>query len=380
MTADIASHFGAISAGVSSVSQPQPPTWQQIIGDLLAGHDLSASQSSWAMDETMRGRATPVLLSAFLIALRAKGVSVAEMRALSDTMLAHAEPFPAAPQVRALDIVGTGGDGFHTVNLSTMAAIVAAGAGAAVVKHGNRAASSLAGSADVLEAIGVRLDLDPTGVSEVARRCGITFCFAAAFHPSMRHAGPTRRELGVPTAFNYLGPLTNPAQPTYSAVGVGAASMAPVIAGVFADRKKSAVVFRGEDGLDEVTPATTTRVWWVEGGHITKLMADPRRVGFELSPIDLLRGQDAGYNAAVLRDVCAGQLGPIRDAVVLNAGMALALALRAEGSDEATPVRDDAALHEHWTRGIQAARESIDSGRAERVLQDWVAATAELAG
>ncbi len=371
-----------MSAGTGTEVHDAPggvdPTWQEVISHLLSGRDLSMEQSAWAMNETMQGKSTPVLLTGFLVALRAKGVSVPEMTALSETMLAHALPFPAAPEVRALDIVGTGGDGFHTVNVSTMAAIVAAGAGATVVKHGNRAASSLAGSADVLEAVGVRLDLTPPEVSDIALRCGITFCFAAAFHPSMRHAGPTRRELGVPTAFNFLGPLTNPAQPTYSAVGVGAEAMAPVLAGVFAERAKSAVIFRGDDGLDEVTPATTTSLWWVHGGEVTTLTADPRRVGFQLSAVQHLRGQDAAHNADVLRSVCGGQGGPIRDAVLLNAGLALALVEAGEG--RVPNIRDESDLHERWADGIDAARTSIDTGRADEVLKAWVAATSEVAG
>lgn len=373
------SSAAAADSGVARSPDDVVMTWQSVVGDLLAGRDLSEEQSGWAMNETMLGRATPVMLTAFLVALRAKGVNVAEMRALSDTMLAHAQPFPAAPQVKALDIVGTGGDLLNTVNISTMSAIVAAGAGVTVVKHGNRAASSLSGSADVLEAIGVRLDLDPDAVSDVALRCGITFCFAAAFHPSMRHAGPIRRELGVPTAFNFLGPLTNPAQPTYSAVGVSAQSMAPVLAGVFAQRGKSAAVFRGDDGLDEVTPATTTSLWWVEGGQITPLTADPRQVGFDYSAVDHLQGRDAQYNAEVLRSVCDGQAGPVRDAVLLNAGLALALSSDRD-QPAPTPVRSEADLHQRWAAGIETARDSIDGGAAQRVLHAWVAATADVSG
>ncbi|MGB5952336.1 MAG: anthranilate phosphoribosyltransferase, partial [Ornithinimicrobium sp.] len=215
-------------------------------------------------------------------------------------------------------------------------------------------------------------------VSDVALQCGITFCFAAAFHPSMRHAGPTRRELGIPTVFNFLGPLTNPAQPAYSAVGVSARSMAPVLAGVFAERGKSAVVFTGDDGLDEVTPATTTSAWWVEGGQVTPLTADPRQVGFELSGVEHLQGGDAQYNAEVLRDVCSGQTGPVRDAVLLNAGLALALS-GTSGEQELAAVENEADLHQRWASGIQAARDSIDTGAAQRVLQAWVRATAEVA-
>ncbi len=327
------------------------------------------------MDETMAGRATPATLAAFLVALRAKGESVEEMRALSDMMLEHAVPFEKAENVRALDIVGTGGDGSHSVNISTMSAIVAAGAGVTVVKHGNRAASSSSGSADVLEALGVRLDLSPERVAQVAHQCGITFCFAQAFHPSMRHAGPTRREIGVPTAFNFLGPLTNPAQPTYSAVGVGDAVMAPIMAGVFADRGKQAVVFRGDDGLDEVTPFTTTSLWWVADGVAAPFVLDPRRVGFDFAPAGALRGQDAAFNADIVRSVCGGQAGPIRDAVLLNAGIAMALV----GDDPSGGVRqapvDEEHLHERWAVGIRAAEGAIDGGEATAKLDLWVRAT-----
>lgn len=347
-------------------------TWPALITDLLAGDDLNAPQTAWAMDEAMSGRAAPAVLAGFLVALRAKGETVGEMMALSDQMLVHAVPFARADHVQALDIVGTGGDGTHTVNISTMAAIVAAGSGVTVVKHGNRAASSLSGSADVLEAIGVRLDLGPERVAEVAHECGITFCFAQTFHPSMRHAGPTRRELGVPTAFNFLGPLTNPAQPTYSAVGVGATHMAPILAGVFASRGKQAIVVRGDDGIDEVSPATTSTAWWVTRGEVTPFTLDPRRVGFDFASVAALRGGDAVFNADVLHAVCRGESGAALDAVLLNAGIALALV--AEGPDGAAPADDD-EMHARWSQGIEMARASIEQGQATRILEAWIAAT-----
>ena len=347
-------------------------TWPALITDLLAGDDLSAPQMAWAMDEAMAGRAAPAVLAGFLVALRAKGETVGEMKALSDQMLAHAVPFERADHVQALDIVGTGGDGTHTVNISTMSAIVAAGSGVTVVKHGNRAASSLSGSADVLEAIGVRLDLGPSRVAQVAHECGITFCFAQMFHPSMRHAGPTRRELGVPTAFNFLGPLTNPAQPTYSAVGVGAAHMAPILAGVFASRGKQAIVLRGDDGIDEISPATTSTTWWVTRGEVTPFELDPRRVGFDFTSVAALRGGDASFNAEVLHAVCRGERGAALDAVLLNAGIALALV--AGGPDGAAPADDD-EMHARWSQGIETARASIEQGQATRILEAWIAAT-----
>ncbi|MGB7449932.1 MAG: anthranilate phosphoribosyltransferase [Ornithinimicrobium sp.] len=345
-------------------------TWAEVIEDLLAGQDVDPGQVCWVMDQAMEGQAPPAAFAGFLVALRAKGESISEMRAMSESMLAHAEPF-AAPELAAhgLDIVGTGGDGFGTVNISTMASLVAAGAGSVVLKHGNRAASSLTGSADVLESLGVAVDLDPGQIAQVARQCGITFCFARTFHPAMRHVGPVRAAMGIRTAFNFLGPLTNPAQPRFSAVGVGSSTMAPIMAGVFAERGRQAVIFRGDDGLDEVTPQTTTSTWWVTPSGVVSLSLDPRRVGFPFSPVQALRGADADANASVARGVCAGDPGPVRDAVVLNAGLALALqAGAAEGA-----LQGD--VHEQWARGIERAQASIDDGRAQARLQSWAQAT-----
>ena len=300
------------------------------------------------------------------MALRAKGETVGEMRGLADTMLAHASRIEVAG--RTLDIVGTGGDRAHTVNISTMAALVAAASGVRVVKHGNRAASSSSGSADVLEALGINLTLSASDVAAVAEQAGITFCFAQHFHPAMRHAAAARRDLGIRTAFNFLGPLTNPAQPTYAAVGVADARMAPLIAGVFAGRGKDAVVFRGDDGLDELTISTTSRVWWVRNGAVREYCLDPGWVGLELHPVETLRGADAAYNAQVVRDVFAGTVGPVRDAVVLNAGVALALTVPDRGERQGDFT---AALQ----CGMDRARTAIDDGSATSVLQRWATAT-----
>ena len=270
----------------------------------------------------------------------------------------------------SIDIVGTGGDRMHSVNISTMASIVVAATGLRVVKHGNRAASSSSGSADVLEALGVSLTLAPEQVAAVAQEAGITFCFANAFHPSMRHAAVARRDLGVGTAFNALGPLTNPGQPTYAAVGVADARIAPLIAGVFAGRGRAAAVFRGDDGLDELTLATTSTVWWVRDGDVTELSLDPSDLGLELSPVEALRGGDAAHNAQVVRDLLAGEVGPVRDAVVLNAGMALATA-SGLGDDVSS-----AALTRAVDEGMRRARAAIDDGSAARLLERWVSATA----
>ena len=298
------------------------PSWPDLLTALLAGKDLSAAQTRWAMAQVMEGEATPVQLAGFLVALRAKGLTTEELTGLADEMLAHANRIEVPGTT--LDIVGTGGDRHHSVNISTMASLVAAGAGLTVVKHGNRAASSSSGSADVLEALGVDLTISAERVAQVAAEAGITFCFAQAFHPSMRHAAVARRELAVGTAFNILGPLTNPAQPTYAALGVADPVAAPLIAGVFGARGKPAIVARGDDGLDEVTLSTTTSVWVVRDGTVTSDRLDPGDFGISRSPLEALRGGDAEFNAAVVRDVLAGHRGAPRDAVLLNAGVALA--------------------------------------------------------
>ena len=341
-------------------------SWPTVFTSLLAGQDLTAEASGWAMDQIMGAEASSAQVAGFLMALRAKGETVEEMRGLADTMLAHASRIEVAGP--SLDIVGTGGDRAHTVNNSTMASIVAAATGVRVVKHGNRSASSSSGSADVLEALGVNLRLSPDRVAAVALEAGITFCFAQTFHPSMRHAASARRDLGIGTAFNFLGPLTNPAQPTYAAVGVADARMAPLIAGVFAGRGKDAVVFRGDDGLDELTISTTSSVWWVRSGQVQEHRLDPEQLGLTLHPLDTLRGADAAHNAGVVREVLAGATGPVRDAVVLNAGIALALT-----------VPDEGASIEAFTAAVRAgmdrAERAIDDGSAGAVVDRWVAAT-----
>jgi anthranilate phosphoribosyltransferase len=256
-----------------------------------------------------------------------------------------------------------------------------------VVKHGNRAASSASGSADVLEALGVNLTLTPRRVAEVASEAGITFCFAQAFHPAMRHAAVARSGLGVGTAFNVLGPLTNPAQPTYAAVGVADPRVAPLMAGVFAGRGKDAVVFRGDDGLDELTLSTTSSLWWVRDGEVTQRTFDPLHVGLQRQPIEALRGADAAHNAQVARDLFAGQRGAVRDAVVLNAGMALALAgpdlSVAEGTDGGAGAGiEHAAADEAFAAavrvGMDRAEAALDSGAAAAQLDRWATATQQV--
>lgn len=341
------------------------PTWPDLLTTLVSGRDLDLAESSWAMDEIMSGSADPIVVGAFLVALRAKGESVTEIRGLADVMLAHANRIEVPGET--LDIVGTGGDRAGTVNISTMSALVIAGAGVTVVKHGNRAASSKSGSADVLEALGVDLTLPPSRVAEIAGEAGITFCFAQQFHPSMRHAAPARGALGIGTAFNLLGPLTNPAQPAYAAVGVADARTAPLFAGVFAERGRPAAVFRGHDGLDELTVSGPSSLWWVRDGAVSEHVLAPGDLGLGTHSLEALRGADARHNAGVARDLLAGAQGAVRDAVLLNAGAALAVAGGAgHGRGE---------ILDAVRAGVERAAQSIDTGRAAGVLERWVAAT-----
>ncbi|MEU6973267.1 anthranilate phosphoribosyltransferase [Kitasatospora aureofaciens] len=340
-------------------------TWPDLLAALLKGEDLDRSSTAWAMDRIMSGEASPVQVAGFMVALRAKGETVDEIAGLVDAMYEHAEPLDIPGP--AVDIVGTGGDRAKTVNISTMSAIVAAAAGAKVVKHGNRAASSSSGSSDVLEKLGVALDLSARRVAEVAEEVGLTFCFAAKFHPSMRHAATARRDLGVPTAFNILGPLTNPAKVTSHAIGCFDTRLAGLIAGVLARRGATALVFRGDDGLDELTITTTSRVWVVRDGVVTETVFDPRDVGIELVGIEALRGADAAYNAEVARRMLAGERGPVRDAVLLNTAAALvAMDL------------GDAPLTEQLAAGMARAAEAIDSGAAQELLRRWSEATSRI--
>lgn len=344
------------------------PTWPQLLTSLLSGTDLSAAETSWAMGQVMSGDAAPTQIAGFLVALRAKGETVTELRALADVMLEHARPISVAGPT--LDIVGTGGDMAGTVNISTMSAIAIAATGVRVVKHGNRAASSKSGSADVLEALGVTLSLPTEAVADVAETAGITFCFAQSFHPSFRHTAIPRRDLGIGTALNVLGPMTNPARPTYSVVGVADTRVAPLMAGVFAQRGTNALVFRGDDGLDELTVADGSHVWWVADGEITEVHLTPEQVGLARSPLDSLRGGDAEQNAEVARRLFAGDHGAVRDAVVLNAGAAVALAQAGPGA----PADPIAAIR----AGMDTIEAVLDSGRAQEQLQRWVDATGDV--
>lgn len=337
-------------------------TWSGLISGLLAGRELTAEETWWAMDRVVGGDATSAQVSGFLIALRAKGETPAEIDAMAAGLRRHATGVTIPG--RFVDIVGTGGDGTGAVNISTMAAIVAAATGVTVVKHGGRAASSqTGGSADLVEHLGIRLDLSPTDAVRVARAAGITYLFAPRFNPGLRHVAAVRRELGVPTAFNVLGPLINPADPQYQLVGVADARMQPVIAAALASRGSTALVVRGDDGLDKLTTTASSCVWVVHNGRAVPELLDPRSLGLPLSSPANLRGSTAAANAQVLRSVLAGDPSPARDVVLLNAAAAVAVAgLTAE------PLAEQLAIC------LKQCAEAIDSGRAAATLARWIAA------
>ena len=338
--------------------------WPDVHSALVSGNDLDTDSTAWAMEEILSGNATSAQIAGFAVALRAKGETLAEVQGLVDSMYRHATPLKI--DGRVVDIVGTGGDRAKTVNISTMSAVVIAGAGARVVKHGNRAASSSSGSADVLEELGVRLDVPPARIPDILGEVGITFCFAPVFHSSLRFAAVPRRELGIATTFNFLGPLTNPARPQAMAVGVADGRMAPIMAGVFADRGADALVFRGDDGLDEITTTTTTTVWVADGsnGAITETSLDPKTFGLTYSDADALRRSDVAYNAKAFDRILDGEKSPVRDAVLLNAAAGLVAHEGISGD-----------LDDRMKIAVLRAAESIDSGAAKRVLDTWAAAT-----
>ncbi|MGY1738559.1 anthranilate phosphoribosyltransferase [Geodermatophilus sp. SYSU D00684] len=350
-----------------SAGTPAGPTWPGLLTRLLARQDLTAADTAWAMREVMSGEATPAQIAGFAVALRAKGEAPAEVAGLAATMLERATPVEVP--VPTVDIVGTGGDGAHTVNISTMAAVVTAAAGVPVAKHGNRAASSSSGAADVLEALGVVIDLPAPAVARCVQEAGIGFFFAPVFHPSFRHTAAPRRELGIGTVFNFLGPLTNPARPVAAAIGCADLRMAPVLAEVVAGRGARALVFRGDDGLDELTTATTSSVWVARDGAVTPGRVDPAALGIAPAGPDALRGGDPAHNAAVFRRVLDGERGPVRDAVLLNAAAALA-AFDERGGE----------LGDLLGAGIARAAAAVDDGRAAALLDRWVAVSREAAG
>jgi anthranilate phosphoribosyltransferase len=339
--------------------------WPGVLGRLMTGHDLLGAEAACTFDQVLAGDATPAQIAAFVVALRAKGETVDEMAGFVRSMLAHAEPLSIAGDL--VDTCGTGGDRSGSINVSTAAAFVVAGAGGRVCKHGGRAASSQAGSADVLEALGVAFDLGPDGVARCVAEVGMGFCFAPRFHPAMRFAVPVRRELGVATVFNFLGPLANPARARHQVVGVGDPEMAEKMVGVLvANGCRRAWVVHGADGLDELTTTGTTTVYEVLGGdepEVHRSVVDAAELGLARVSLDDLRGGDAAVNAEAVHRVLEGDPGPHRDIVVLNAAAGLVVA----------------GLSPDLPDGIAAAQASIDDGRARQVLEGLVAVSQDAA-
>ncbi len=331
-----------------------------------SGQDLLPKEAQDLMREVLEDRAEKEVLKQFLLALKNKGETAEEVAALVAQMYNHCAPIVIGE--RAVDTVGTGGDGAHTINISTTAAIIAAAAGSRVVKHGNRAASSKSGAGDLLEALGVAINLDGEGVAKTVSELGIGFCFAPIFHPAMRFAAPARKELATSTVFNILGPLANPARPKAAAIGVANERMHLVMAQVLADRGVEGFVFRGDDGLDEITLATTTSVLTIGGGEISSDRIDAKDFGLANAPISALVGGDANENAAITKAIFAGEKGAPRDAVLLNAAAAIA-AFDGDSSQ---------SLQERISKSLIKASAAVDSGAATNLLAKWVKLSQEL--
>ena len=344
-------------------------TWTSVLSHLVEGSDLSISESTWAMQSVVSGEATQAQIAGLLVALRIKGETVDEIVGFRDAALASSLPLDVDPMV--LDIVGTGGDPYGAVlNISSVASVIAAAAGIPVVKHGNRGASSTSGASDVLSALGVNLDIDPARVAAVLDETGITFAFAALFHPGFRYAGPVRKELGISTLFNILGPLCNPARPEASAVGVASLERVPLIVGVFQTRGATALVYRGDDGIDKLTTTGHSHIWEVSRGFVTEHDLNPHDLGIPTANIQDLLGSDAEHNAGVARGVLAGEHGPVRDVVLLNAAAGIASFQLARDPEL---IRTPMVQRLHDTMAIAA--EAVDSGAASAKLDQWVAAT-----
>ena len=331
--------------------------WPAVLATITSGGELTAETAQAAMAEILDGAAAPAQIAAFIVALRMKGETVPELTGLVRAMLAAAERVALPDPDGAIDIVGTGGDRAHTINVSTISSFVVAGAGAKVCKHGNRAASSACGSADLLEALGIRIDLGPDGVAACVEAAGMGFCFAPRYHAAMRHAIPVRKELGVPTVFNFLGPMANPAQVSRLVIGVADPSMMErmlsVLAANGADR---ALVVHGHDGLDELTTTTTSTVLELRDGAQVQREVDPAALGLQPAQPADLRGGDAAHNAARARAILDGKAGPHRDVILLNAAAGIVVA----------------GLADSLADGIAVAAQSIDSGAAAGVVERLV--------
>jgi len=340
--------------------------WAAAISKMESGLDLTPQEAQLFMQEVLEDRSEKEVLKNFLLALKNKGETPEEVGALVDQMYQHCAPISISD--RAVDTVGTGGDGAHTINISTTAAIIAAAAGSRVVKHGNRAASSKSGAADLLEALGVAIDLNGEQVARTVSELGIGFCFAPVFHPAMRFAAPARKELATSTVFNILGPLANPARPKVAAIGVANERMHLVMAQVLSDRGVEGFVFRGDDGLDEITLATSTSVLTIGKGEITSDRIDAKDFGLANAPIEALVGGDSTENARITRAIFSGEKGAPRDAVLLNAAAAIA----------AFDGEKELGIHERFDKSLKKAATAVDSGDAKSLLEKWALLTQEI--
>jgi anthranilate phosphoribosyltransferase len=344
-------------------------SWPATLSGLLERTDLSIAEAGAAMEAVIVGEATDAQIAAFLVALRAKSETVDEVVGFRDAALRHAVALPIDSMV--LDIVGTGGDPYGAVvNVSSIASIVAAAAGVPVAKHGNRAASSSSGASDVLGVLGINIDVEPDRVAEIFHRVGITYVNAAKFHPGFRHAATARKEIGIPTIFNILGPLCNPARPEASAVGVSNLARVPQMAGVFRTRAATALVYRGDDGIDKMTTTGHTHVWEVSMGQIREHDINSTELGITQAKVEDLLGDGPEHNAELARDVLAGGAGPVRDIVALNAAAGLVAFALAED-----PSERERSLLERLAEKLELAYLTIDSGAAARKLRDWAEAT-----
>ena len=361
---------GAGGAEGTAATFEELGAWPGVLSRLLSGTSLTSDEAETVLGQVLSGTATPAQIAGLVIALRAKGESVEEMTGFVRAMVAHAVPLPLPKGLEVIDTCGTGGDRLRSINVSTIAALVVAATGAKVCKHGGRASSSAVGAADVLEALGVVADLGPAGVARCIDEVGMGFCFAPRFHPAMRFAAPIRRELGVPTVFNYLGPLANPGRARYQVVGVSDRSMADKMLGVLAaNEAERAMIVYGDDGLDELSttgPSTVHELRRNLTGSGTEyetsiFRVDPAELGFAPASLDDLRGGDASVNAEAIRRVVAGDPSPHRDIAVLNA--AASLVVMGQSAD--------------FPAGVALACEVIDDGRASKILDALVRVTQE---
>ena len=340
-------------------------SWPVVLETVIAGNDLSIGQASWVMERIMLGEASDAHIGALLGALRAKGEAVEELVGFRDAILTHAMPLEGDSEM--LDIVGTGGDRLKTVNVSTMASIVVAASGVPVLKHGNRAVSSLSGTGDVLQVLGlVPESTDPKVVREIFDEVGISFAHASRFHPGFANVASVRKSLGIPTVFNILGPLVHPARPEASALGVADRAMIDKFVGVYATRGATALVFRGEDGLDEVSTTGFTQIFEVSRGDVIEYSLDARELGIPRAQLEDLRGGDPEHNAKVVEETMSGARGPVRDIVLLNAAVG-----RAAWQLHKHPRDTDEPLLERIREQLGIVTEALDSGAAQAKLTAW---------